>query len=187
MQCKNKNFKTLDALQSIEKVLNEATEALGNKKRTIKDSAISEVLGGALGAGIGGIGSFIALYALGTVGLSAAGVTSGIATAGAMAGGGMALGMLALSAPAVILAGAGIGMTTHLNKKRLFQEERRVYVEASRVLALLEKELKEPDEENEERRDYIRSLLILLEGMVKYLEEDLGDINGFRQFFEDDF
>ena len=78
---KDMRFQSVDSLQSVVNVVNEAAEALNDKRRTIKESAIPEVLTGALGAGIGGIGSFAALYGLGTVGLSAAGITSGLAAA----------------------------------------------------------------------------------------------------------
>ena len=52
-----------------------------------------------MGAGIGGIGSFEALYGLGTVGLSAVGITSGLATIGSVVGGGMAAGVFVMVAP----------------------------------------------------------------------------------------
>ena len=78
---KNMNFQSVESLQSIVNVVNEAA-AVNDKKRTIRESAIPEVLAGALGAGIGGVGSFAALYGLGSVvGLSAAGITSGLAAA----------------------------------------------------------------------------------------------------------
>jgi hypothetical protein len=77
-----KNFKSLEALQSVVNVVNEASEAVKDKSRTIANSAIPDVLAGALGAGIGGVISFAALYGLGTVGLSAVGITSGLAAAG---------------------------------------------------------------------------------------------------------
>lgn len=51
------------------------------------------------GAGIGGIGSFAALYGLGTVGLSAVGITSGLATIGSVVGGGMVAGVFVMAAP----------------------------------------------------------------------------------------
>lgn len=69
-------FQSVDSLQQIVNVVNEAAAAVNDSKRTIKESAIPEVLAGALGAGIGGVGSFAALYGLGVVGLSAAGITS---------------------------------------------------------------------------------------------------------------
>lgn len=81
-------FQSVDSLQQIVNVVNEAAAAVNDSKRTIKESAIPEVLAGALGAGIGGVGSFAALYGLGVVGLSAAGITSGLAAAGAVVGGG---------------------------------------------------------------------------------------------------
>lgn len=82
-------FQSVDSLQQVVNVVNEAAMAVNDKTRTIRHSAIPEVLTGALGAGIGGVGSFLALYGLGTVGLSAAGITSGLAAAGAIVGGGM--------------------------------------------------------------------------------------------------
>lgn len=82
------NFQNIESLQSVVNVLNEAAIAINDKKRTIRESSIPEVLAGALGAGIGGISSFAALYRLGSVvGLSAAGLTSGLATAGGIIGG----------------------------------------------------------------------------------------------------
>lgn len=74
---KDMNFQSIEAMQPVVNVVNEAAAALNDKTRTIKESAIPEVLAGALGAGIGGVGSFAALYGLGMVGLSAAGITSG--------------------------------------------------------------------------------------------------------------
>ena len=89
-------FQSVDSLQQVVNVVNEAAAAVNDSKRTIKESAIPEVLAGALGAGIGGVGSFAALYGLGVVGLSAAGITSGLATAGAIVGGGMVAGIFVL-------------------------------------------------------------------------------------------
>lgn len=49
------NFPTIDSLNSVFNVINEAEEALNDKNRTIAKSAIPEALGGALGAGAGGL------------------------------------------------------------------------------------------------------------------------------------
>ena len=48
-------FQSVDSLQQIVNVVNEAAAAVNDSKRTIKESAIPEVLAGALGAGIGGV------------------------------------------------------------------------------------------------------------------------------------
>lgn len=45
---KNMNFQSVEALQSVVNVVNEAAAALNDKKRTIRESAIPEVLAGAL-------------------------------------------------------------------------------------------------------------------------------------------
>ena len=122
---KNMNFQSVESLQQVVNVVNEAAVALNDKSRTIRESAIPEVLSGALGAGIGGVGSFAALYGLGTVGLSAAGITSGLAAAGSIVGGGMVAGVFVLAAPAVIFAAGGVGITSHLKSKQLKQEKER--------------------------------------------------------------
>ena len=88
MMKKGMVFKSVDSLQQVVNVVNEASAALGDETRTIRESSIPGVLTGALGAGVGGVGSFAALYGLGTVGLSAAGITSGLATAGGIIAGG---------------------------------------------------------------------------------------------------
>ena len=54
-------FQSVDSLQQVVNVVNEAAAAVNDSKRTIKESVIPEVLAGALGAGIGGVGSFAAL------------------------------------------------------------------------------------------------------------------------------
>ena len=120
-------FQDIKALQPVVNVVNEAAEALSDKTRTIRNSAIPEVLTGALGAGVGGVVSFMALYGLGTVGLSAAGITSGLAAAGAIVGGGMVAGVFVLAAPVAALAGVGVGVAAHLKNKQLKQEKERLY------------------------------------------------------------
>ena len=66
-QKKEMVFQSVDSLQQVVNIVNEAAAALNDAKRTIKESAIPEVLAGALGAGIGGVGSFAALYGLGII------------------------------------------------------------------------------------------------------------------------
>lgn len=171
---KVQNFKNLNSLQAGVNVLNEARAALGDKERTIKDSSMPEILGGILGAGVGGVGSFAALYGLGTVGLSAVGISTGLATAGGVVGGGMAAGVLVLAAPITIIAGTGVATAVILKKKQLFQEKQRLNIEALKLLPLLETELKATESENKERTDYLSSLIILIKRFVQDLESDLN-------------
>ena len=58
-------FQSVDSLQQVVNVINEAASAVNDSTRTIKESAIPEVLAAALGAGLGGASSFAALYGLG--------------------------------------------------------------------------------------------------------------------------
>ena len=170
---KNMNFQNIESLQSVVNVLNEAAIAINDKKRTIRESAIPEVLAGALGAGIGGISSFAALYGLGSVGLSAAGLTSGLATAGGIIGGGMLAGVFVLSMPAVILGGTGVGVAAYLKNKQLHQEKERLYKEALSKHDAIIKTLKEEADADKERLEYLQSLNILLQKAVTDLQNDL--------------
>ncbi len=174
MTNKGKNFKNTESLQQVANVINEASMALNEKNRTIKESDIPEVLVGALGAGLGGIGSFGALYGLGVTGLSAAGITSGLAAAGSIVGGGMAAGIAVLAAPAVILAGGGIMIASHLNAKQLQDEKARLYMQALVKRQAIIEALQEEAKENTERLEYLESINILLERAIKDLKSDLG-------------
>lgn len=171
---KDMNFQSVDSMQLVINVVNEAAAALNDKNRTIKGSAIPEVLAGALGAGIGGVTSFAALYGLGVVGLSAAGITSGLATAGAVVGGGMVAGVFVLAAPVAGLAAVGVGAASHLKNKQLRQEKERLYKEALKKHDAIIKTMKAEADADKERLDYLQSLNILLQQAIKDLQHDLG-------------
>lgn len=173
MSKKDMNFKTLESMQPVVNVVNEAAEAVNDKNRTISESAIPEVLAGVLGAGIGGVASFSALYGLGYVGLSAAGITSGLAVAGSVVGGGMVAGIFVLAAPVAGLAAAGLHIASNLKNKQLRQEKERLYKEVLRKHDAIIRALKEEVDAGKKRIDYLQSLNILLQKAIKDLEKDL--------------
>lgn len=168
-------FQSVDSLQQVVNVVNEAAEAVKDPHRTIRESSIPEVLAGALGAGIGGVASFAALYGLGVVGLSAAGITSGLAAAGAIVGGGMVAGVFVLAAPVAALAAGGVGIACHLKSKQLHQEKGRLYKEVLVRHEAIIQALKDEVDAGKERMDYLQSLNILLRQALKDLRHDLGD------------
>jgi len=170
-----KNFASMDSLKSVEIVINEANSALENKKRTILESPLSEVVAGALGVGVGGAGSFAALFFGGkVVGLSAAGITSALAAAGKLVGGGMAAGVGVIAAPIVILGGGGVLLASHLKKKKLTEAKDRLLklaVEKQHAIAVA---LKQEVDASKERADYLNGLNILLQGAIKDLQADIA-------------
>ena len=168
-------FQTVESLQPIVNVVNEAAAALNDSTRTIRESSIPEVLAGALGAGIGGVGSFAALYGLGVVGLSAAGITSALAAAGAIVGGGMVAGVFVLAAPVALLAAGGVGVAAHLKSKQLQQEKKRLYQEVLVRHEAIIKALKNEADATKERLDYLQSLNILLRQALIDLSHDLNN------------
>lgn len=178
---KDMNFQSVDSLQQVVNVVNEAAHALNDKSRTIRESAIPEVLAGALGASVGGVISFAALYGLGAVGLSAAGIMSGLATAGgavSVAVGGAVsasvAGIFVLSLPIAALAAGGVGVASHLKEKQLKQEKERLYKETLKKHQAIIQAMKDETDADKERLDYLHSLNILLQQAVTDLQEDLG-------------
>lgn len=171
---KKMNFQSVESLQPVVNVVNESALALNDSSRTIHESAIPEVLFGALGAGIAGAGSFAALYGLGVAGLSAAGITSGLAAAGALVGGGMVAGIFVLAAPIAILAAGGVGIAASIKGKQLRQEKERLYTEALKKHEAIIRALKIEADASKERLDYLQSLNILLIKAINDLKKDLG-------------
>lgn len=169
-------FQSIESLQQVVNVVNEAAAAVNDKSRTIRESAIPEVLAGALGASLGGVSSFVVLYGAGSVvGLSAAGITSGLAAAGSFVGGGMVAGVFVLATPVAALAAGGVGLATYLKNKQLRQEKERLYKEALKKHEAIIQALKSEIDADKERLDYLQSLNILLTQAIKDLKKDLGE------------
>ena len=168
------NFKNMEALATVERVVNEAAVALKDQRRTIATSAIPEVLGGVAGAGVGATGSFAALYFLGTTGLSAAGITSGLATAGALVGGGMVAGIWVLAAPVAILGVVGYGLLAHRKYNKLMQAKEALLQRAIQLRDSVIQQLKTENEANEERLNYLNSLNTMLQAAIRDLQADLA-------------
>lgn len=168
------NFKNIDSLDQVKRVVSEASEALNNPLRTIEESEIPEVLAGVAGAGVGAAIGFGALYGLGTVGLSAVGITSGLATAGAIVGGGMAAGVTVLAAP-VAIAGAGVyGLVKSKKHKRLMQLKGELLQKAISLRDSIITELQAKQEASENRLEYLSSLNTMLHAAIKDLSSDLA-------------
>lgn len=172
---KEMNFSSMDSLKPVQKVINEASAALNDKNRTIENSAIPEVLAGAVGAGAGGVIGFAALYAGGSVvGLSAAGITSGLAAAGTLVGGGMAAGIAVLAAPAVLFGTVAVGLASHAKNQKLKEAKKLCYKEAIEKQNAIIKALQNESRRDKERIDYLTSLNNLLKAAIRDLKYDLG-------------
>ncbi|HEL2264401.1 TPA: ADP-ribosylglycohydrolase family protein [Streptococcus suis] len=171
---KKMHFDSMESLQSVVHIVNEANLSILDPNRIIADSPLKDVLAMGLGAGLGGVVSYGALYGLGTVGLSAAGITSGLAAAGALVGGGMVAGLFVLAAPVAILAGGGLAIANILTQQHLQQEKKRLYKVALQKHQAIIEALKSENQENKERIDYLTSLNILLQKAIEELKEDIG-------------
>lgn len=172
---KDMKFQSHDALKTVQSVIDDADAALKDTSRRMKDSPIGEALAGAVGVGIGaGIG-FAGLYLGGSVvGLSAAGITSGLAAAGSLVGGGMVAGIGVLAAPAVILGGIGLATASKIKNTKLQQAKELVYKNAIAKQNAILKALKDDQNADKERIDYLNGLNILLQAAIRDLQHDLG-------------
>lgn len=170
---KEMNFKTIESLDSVKRVIKEAEKGLSQKSRTIETSDIPEVLGAVVGAGIGGAGAFAALYFLGYTGLSAAGITSGLATAGSIVGGGMVAGIGVLAAPVAILGVAGYAYISSEKAKKLKMAKEMLLQEVIKKHNAVIRALREELNASKQRIEYLNSLNTLLQAAIRDLKEDL--------------
>lgn len=164
------NFKNQESLDQVKRVLDEANAAINDPSRTIKSSAMGPELSGVLGAGAGAGLSFAALYSLGVTGLSAAGITSGLAAAGSVVGGGMVAGIGVLAAPVVV----GYAYFSHRKHQKLMQEKRELYNLALQKQNQIIHMLGQENRMNQERADYLHSLVIMLKAAIRDLQADLA-------------
>lgn len=167
-------YRNLDALVPVEKALAEADAGLGDPHRTVDTSGMPEVLGAALGAGLGGGVSFAALYLAGTTGLSAIGITTGLAAAGAIVGGGMAAGVFVLAAPVALLGVWGHALIVRRNRRKLAETKELLLQRAIQKRDAVLIRLQEEVNANAERLQYLTTLNVTLQGIVKDLQADLA-------------
>lgn len=172
---KDMKFSSIDAVETVYNVIDEASKGLDDKSRKIKDSPISEVIAGAIGAGVGGGVGFAGLYLGGkVVGLSASGITAGLAAAGKLVGGGMAAGIGVLALPAVLIGGVAIGGASYHRNKKLREAKQIAYKDAVAKQNAIIKALEDEKNIDKERMDYLNGINTLLQSAIRDLEYDLG-------------
>ena len=176
MRKKDMIFQNINALKTVEHVIAEIDQGLGNKSRTINDSSMPEVLATAIGIGSGSAISFAALYLSGSiVGVSAAGVASALSAAGAVVGGGATTGLFVLAAPIAILGFLGIRIAKKKREKRLMRAKQFCYKRSLAHLASLKNAITiEGPTASNDRINYLKALSITLQAAVKDLKHDLG-------------
>ena len=167
------NFNTMDSLNQVQRTIDEAAKALNEPNRTIANSDIPEVLGAVAGVAPGAGLSLAALYGLGVTGFSAAGITSGLAAAGAWVGGGMVAGVGVLAAPVAIGGIVGYGIISKYKHKKLMQAKQEMYISVIEKHNELIRALHSTNAQNQERIEYLSSIITLLDAAQKDLKADL--------------
>jgi len=167
-------YKNLDSLHPVKLLLDEASEALKDKSRTIVTSTMSEVLAAAAGAGAGvavGTGVIAAGAAAGTGG--AAAITSGLAAAGALVGGGMMAGIFVASAPVALLGIGAYAVVSNRNKSKLVQAKELLIQAAVAKRDAIIREQEDTAQDQEQRAEYLAAINIKLQQAIKNLKLDL--------------
>lgn len=168
-------YKNAESLSSVEKLVAEASAAIGDPKRVAsQDATINEALALAGGVGAGGAVGYAALYFAGVTGLSAAGISSALAAAGALVGGGMAAGIGVIAAPAVLIGVGAYAWAAQRNKKVLIEKKEMLLQEVLKNHNAIISELKKTADGNRERIDYLTKLNTLLQAAVQDLQSDLA-------------
>ena len=165
-------YKDIKALEPVRRLVNEASDGVSDPGRTIETSSMPEVLGATVGAGLGGTASFVALYFLGTTGLSAIGITTALAAAGALVGGGMVAGLFVLAAPVAVLSVGGFAVVARVNRRRLIQTKEVLLRDIIARLDLVNRELARRIELAENRAKYLEALNVLLQAAIRDLRHD---------------
>lgn len=172
---KRNNYPTLEALTPVEKLVVEAAAARTDTARTIRTSSIPDVLGAAVGTVVGGVASAAWIGGAAVAGTSgAAALTSGLAGVGAVVGGGMVAGLAVAALPVAGLAVGGYALVNRRNQKRLKDRERLLYQEALRQHQAMIEQLQRERNATRERKEYLESLVILLNDAIRRMREDLG-------------
>ena len=183
-------YQNKKALKPVQKVLNEAIEALQFQDRiTTNDEEISKIMaainsdsnhregslktapvGGVIGLGAGLGASFATLYFVGISGFSAVGITSGLATIGGFVGSGMIAGVGLFALPAIILGAGAYAVLNKEDKKQLIVMKQDLLEEAKAQLKDIRASLELATEE--QRQEYLNKLGIMLDGIINDLEHD---------------
>lgn len=165
-------FGNIESLNSVRKIINDASAALNDPSKVEFSNDVNEVLGGAFG-GVLGAGMGAGLVVTVGVGSGAVAMTSGLATLGAIIGGGMFAGIAVAAAPAAVLATIGVYYISQKNKEKLVQVKECLIQEIISKQASIQKSLKDKIDMNEERIDYLSKLLTLLSNSKNELESDI--------------
>ena len=180
-------YSTREALKPIEELLEDADAALGDKKRTLKDSSMSDVLlmthaevsaafiGGALGFGMSFAVLVIGGKLLGLTG--AAAITKVLAIVGGIVGGGMFAGIFVLAVPVAVLAAGGSVIVGKIKLHALKETKEQLLQKAVEKQQAILVQMKIEVDSAKQRTDYLSSLNEALRRAINDLRKDLGEDN----------
>ncbi|MBX9791922.1 MAG: hypothetical protein K2Y37_23615 [Pirellulales bacterium] len=168
-------YRSLDALGPVQRLIEEATDALSEQSQAIiRNTPLAEIAGAAAGVGAGAATGAVVLSAAAAGGTTgAAALTSGLATAGAVVGGGMTAGIAVVAAPAVLFGVGAYAVTAHLLKKRKMKALKEALLkECITKQDAIQNELNRQTMANAERVKRLEGILAELRGAIRNLKID---------------
>ncbi len=147
-------YETIDDLKRAEEELAEFDRALDQESNREVIEAVTEITGGAIGAGVGTGGGMAAIYFAGTLGFSGPGIVSGLAAIGAVVGGGMLAGIGIVVAAPLVLGGGGLVLVRHLRSRKFREARLRLRQHAQARHEFLERLIREKEELGESLEKY---------------------------------
>ena len=174
-----KNFPNKKSLEVVERVINEAAQALNNPECTVCGldlQDISQIVGtpsaAIAGASLGVSASTALIAHAGFSGLSAAGITSGLAATGGSLLGGIFVAALPPVAIAVAAGSSEYAITDIGKNIRLNDCKKILRDKAEEFILAINEELMHSTL-SAERRNYLSGLIVLLNKCVTELNHDL--------------
>lgn len=162
-------YETIEDLKAAEAEIADYDRLMDQESDEQVIKAVSELMGGAVGAGAGTAGGLAAVYFAGVVGFSGVGITSGLAAIGALIGGGMLAGIGLVVAAPLVLAGGGVYLARRSRNKKFNEARSKLRSHAKARKDFLEKLIREKGDLGESLDKYRAQL----ERMTK-LVSDLG-------------
>ena len=157
-------------MKDVEKVIDEASKAIKDEKRTIKQSAIPKILKGALVMGVGAVSFHAFLPRWKDIGRW---IRTAFLAMVAIIGGITLKGFLLIIIPATIIIALIIVIIIIAKKSKLRKEKTRLLTLALEKLHAIVEQLKQEVTATKERADYLNSLNITLKVVIRDLQADV--------------
>lgn len=175
-------FRNVKSLKSVEDLIKEIDQGLGQPHRQVHYSTTPEILAAICGLGAGIALSCLFLYLGGSVlGFSPEGISSALNSAGAIVGGNDTVGIFIIMLPIIVLGGIGFHRARKYRDYRLMESKIYFYKRALAKQALLKNVLfnahNNPETAatmGEGKISSLKTMYLTLQQAIRDIKHDLG-------------